>query len=132
MFSSRIDFDGAFPPGATMAHQLNGDVSPLGDLRGYRISSNLPLSEEQARRIRTILTTPESFGGDGARCFAPGLGFSMGSDAERLEILVCLSCYWALFFRGDTEMTEALSEAGHHQLKEFYAELFPNSNPNVA
>jgi hypothetical protein len=66
------------------------------------------------------------------RCFIPGVGFTVGGGAERIEILVCLQCYWAYFFRGETRMAEALSEAGHRQLAEIYGELFPGNNPNLA
>ena len=66
------------------------------------------------------------------RCFIPGVGFTIGSGAETVEILVCLECYWAYFFRDETKMVEALSEVGHRRLAEFYVELFPGSDPNAA
>ena len=78
------------------------------------------------------MTAANSFGGEGMRCFIPGLGFTIGAGSEMIEVLICLQCYWAYLFQGDAKMTEALSQAGQHNLAEFYVELFPGSNPNTA
>jgi hypothetical protein len=138
MSTTLQSFDRTLPPGPLVAHRLNGDydfrggASQPGELRSVRILDTKPLTDEQSIRLRATLTASASFGGEGARCFIPGLGFTVGAGAEAIEILVCLECYWAYFFLGETRVVEALSEAGRRQLAEIYAELFPGINPDVA
>ena len=137
MTTTRQRFDGALPPGSLVAHRLNGHydfrggASQPGELRSARILESRPLTDEQSTRLRTILTAKASFGGEGMRCFIPGVGFTVGSGAAAIEILVCLQCYWAYLFRGKIRMVEALSEVGHGQIAEMYAELFPGNDPNA-
>jgi hypothetical protein len=138
MSATRHSFDGTLASGLLVAHRLNGHydfrggVSQSGELRSARILETKPLTEEQSARLRAILTATASFGGMGMRCFIPGIGFTVGSGMDAVEILVCLQCYWAYFFRGETRMVEALSETGHRQLAEIYVELFPGNNPDAA
>lgn len=131
-------FDKILPDGSIVAFRLSrhydfrGGVSQPGELRSARILESRPLSDEQSKQLRAILTGERSFGGEPMRCFFPGLGFRVGDEVGALEILVCLQCYWAYFFRNETRMVEVLSEAGHRQLSEIYVKLFPNQNPNTA
>src|SRR5947209_2984114 len=126
MISTRQSFDVTMPPGSLVAHRLNGHydfrggASQPGELRSVHILETEPLNEGQSTRLRAILTAKTSFGGEGMRCFIPGVGFTVGNGADTIEILVCLKCYWAYFFRGETKMVEALSEAGQRQLAEIY------------
>ena len=135
---TKQSFDMTLPPGPVLAHRLNGDYdfrglpSRPGYLRSTRILASSPLTDEQSARLRAALTAPDSFGGEGMRCFMPGMGFTVGSGAEAVEILVCLQCYWAYFFVSEMTMVEALSEAGHRQLAGFYVELFPGNDPSAA
>lgn len=138
MATKQQSFDGTLPSGPLLAHRLNGNfdfrggVSQPGELRSARILESRPLTDEQNARLRGALTAKASFGGEGMRCFMPGVGFTVGSGGEAIEILVCLRCYWAYFFRGESRMVEALSEAGHRQFAEIYVELFPGNDPNAA
>jgi|SRR5215468_6502064 len=138
MSTTQQSFDKTLPPGPIVAHRLNGNydfrgsASQPGELRSVRILDTKPLTDEQSTRLRATFAAAASFGGDGMRCFIPGVGFTVGAGAEAIEILVCLRCYWAYFFRGETRMVEALSEAGHRQFAEIYVELFPDSNPDAA
>ena len=135
---ARQRFDGKLPPGPFVAHRLDGHydlhvlASQPGELRSARILESRSLTNEQTARLRDIFTAPASFGEDGMRCFVPGVGFTVGNGTEAIEILVCLQCYWAYFFRGKSLMIEALSEAGHDQLAEIYVELFPGNDPKTA
>jgi hypothetical protein len=137
MTTTLQSFDGVLPSGPLVAHRLNGNYesevpSQQGELRSARILESKPLTDEQSTRLRAILAGKASFGGEGMRCFTPGVGFTIGSGAEAVEVLVCLRCYWAYFFRGEKRMMEALSKAGHRQLAEIYVELFPGNTPNAA
>lgn len=138
MATTRKSFDKELPYGPFNAHRLNGDydfrggTSQPGELRSARILESRLLTDEQSTGLRATLTATASFGGEGMRCFIPGLGFTVGSGAGAIEILVCLQCYWAYFFRGETRMVEALSEAGHRQLAGIYVELFPGQDPKAA
>jgi hypothetical protein len=131
-------FDRTLPIGLIVAHRLNGEYdlrkpsSRPGHLRSARILRSKRLADEQSNRLRATLTSIDSFGGEGARCFLPGFGFTVGGGPDVVEVLVCLQCYWVYFFCGDTKIVEALSEAGYRQLAEFYVELFPDSDPNFA
>ena len=81
-----------------------------------------PLSE----RIRSVLTSPRSFGGDPAECFWPGMGFRFEEDGSAVVVLICLSCSQAYFYReGEQVRTEVLSGKGHADLLAIYQELFP-------
>lgn len=138
MTTIRQNFDGILPPGLFVAHRLDGHYdfrdqsSQPGHLRSARILASQPLTEGQCTRLRSALIDTDSFGGEGMRCFIPGIGFTVGNGAEAVEILVCLQCYWAYLFRGETTMVEALSEVGHRRLAQFYVELFPDSDPKAA
>lgn len=135
MANKQKGFDKMLPPGPIVAHRLDGHYdfrgsdSQVGELRSAGILDSRPLTNEQSARLRTTLTKTASFGGEGMRCFIPGVGFTVGSGAETLEILVCLQCYWAYFFRGESRTVEVLSKVGHRQLAEFYGELFPGNDP---
>lgn len=119
------------PQAPILAHRLNGGydfnnpVSSPGKLRSSAILETIPLTEAQDSRIREILNDPATFGGEVIRCFIPGLGFTIGTGPETVEVLICLKCAWAYFFRGETRQVENLSDAGYSLLLEFYTELFP-------
>ncbi len=138
MNAPQQNFDGLLPPGPCVAYRLNGhydfrgESSQPGYLRSSGILASRPLTEDYSGAVRTILMTSDSFGGEPARCFMPGLGFTIGDGADAVEILVCLQCYWIYFFRGETRMTETLSKAGQHRLSALYIELFPDGNPRAA
>lgn len=131
-------FDRRLPLGSIVAHKVNGFQKSMGissepgELRGAKIMNSKPLTEEQAARVRSIFTTETSFGDKGTRCFFPGLGFTIGTGPETVEILICLQCMWAYFFRGEETMREPLSASGHEKLAEIYVELFPGNNPAYA
>ena len=81
-----------------------------------------PLSE----RIRSVLTSPRSFGGAPAECFDPGMGFRFEEDGSAVVVLICLSCSQAYFYRGGEQVrTEVLSGEGYADLLAIYQELFP-------
>jgi hypothetical protein len=103
MSSHKQSFDGTLPLGPFVAHRLNGHydfhgrASQPGELRSVRILESKPLTDEQSTRLRATFTTAASFGGEGMRCFIPGVGFTVGAGADAVEILVCLRCYWHIF-----------------------------------
>ena len=137
MPSTRNNFDMLLPPGPIFAHLLNGQherdtVSKPGYLRGTRILDSRQLTDEQNARLRTTLTATNTFGGEGARCFIPGIGFTVGHGEDAVEILICLRCDWVYFFRAELQMIEAISDEGNRRLMEFYTELFPGENPDNA
>jgi hypothetical protein len=138
MATTKRKFDYTLPAGELLAHRLDGSFdfcecsSQPGFLRSSRILDSKQLSDEQGTRIRTLLVSKGSYGGEGARCFIPGFGFTIGSGADAMEILICLQCHWIYFFRGETQMVEALSDRGRRLLTEVYAELFPGNDPNRA
>jgi hypothetical protein len=74
----------------------------------------------------------ETFGGEGMRCFNPGLGFAIGANPEMVEVLVCLECRYAYFFRGEERLVRTLSDEGYRLLGEFYREVFPGNDPKHA
>jgi hypothetical protein len=131
-------FDRMLPAGPVVGYRLDGhydfrsQVSQAGRLRSAGILESRPLTEEQSTRLRALLTAVDSFGGEGMRCFIPGLGFTVGDGSEVVEVVVCLRCYWAYFFRSDVRMVEPLSEGGHRRLGELYVELFPGNDPSAA
>jgi len=131
-------FDCSLPSEPIRAYRLDGvydfkgESSKSGQLRSARILEDKQLTLTQDARVRSVFTEVASFGGEGARCFIPGLGFTIGEGAEKVEILVCLKCYWAYFFRGDTQTVEALSDLGYRQLYEIYVDLFPAGDPAAA
>jgi hypothetical protein len=138
MATVRKSFDGVLPPGQVVGYKLNGHydfrgaASQPGQLRSSGILESHLLTDEQGVRLRNLLAAPASFGGEGMRCFNPGMGFSIGMGSEMVEVLVCLRCYWAYLFQGDQAMHEALSKTGHAKLAGFYVELFPGSGPKTA
>lgn len=119
------------PQAPILAHRLDGDydfrnpISSPGKLRSSGIRETKPLTEAQQAHIRDILHDPATFGGEGMRCFIPGLGFTIGTGPETVEVLLCLRCYHAYFFRAETHWHECLSKLGYDQLLKFYTELFP-------
>jgi hypothetical protein len=119
------------PQAPILAHRLDGDydfnnpISSPGKLRSSPILETKPLAETQQAQIRHILNDSATFGGEGMRCFSPGLGFTIGTGPDALDILICLQCYRAYFLHGETKRIELLSKAGHDQLLKFYTELFP-------
>src|SRR5690349_13919090 len=98
MKTLRASFDGKLPEGPIIAHRINGEHdfkavdSKPGEMRGGRILVSKALSQEKEAFVRGLLTEKASFGGMGARCFIPGLGFTIGSGEDAIEVLVCLMC----------------------------------------
>jgi hypothetical protein len=136
--SRQSQFDRELPRGPIVAYRLDGTYDFHGarstpqKLRGAGIVASGVLTAEQGVRLRSILGAVETYGGEGARCFFPGIGFTMGEGPGRTEFLLCLRCYWSYAFRGETQMVDALSDIGHRQLLEFYIELFPAGDPAAA
>jgi len=87
MTTTRESFDGTPPPGPFVAYRLNGHYdfrggsSHPGELRSARILETRPLTDDQGARLRATLTGTASFGGEGMRCFIPGVGFAVGGGA---------------------------------------------------
>ena len=131
MKSARIAFDGKVPDGEMIAHRLGGNYnfvvqeSKPGILRSATILSSNSMTKVQCKRLESLLTTKSIFGGEGMRCFNPGLGITIANAIESFDVLLCLRCNWAYFFRGETRMTEELSDSGVQGLTEIYDELFP-------
>ena len=68
-----------------------------------------------------------TYGEQGAKCFQPGMGFTVKSEEGTVDIVICLQCYWLYEHKPGQDEPEqkALSEAGVKQLARLYAEIFP-------
>lgn len=129
---SQLDV-GVFPSGPVTAFRLLGnyDFRPQpprpGVLRSSQIRASKVATDNQAAHIRHVLSAQDSYGSrdDAMRCFNPRLGFTMGSGTEALDVLICIECLWAYFFRADTPTTKALSPSGRDRLISLQVDLFP-------
>ncbi len=129
---------GVFPAGPVTAFRLLGNydsgpqLSRPGVLRSSQILASQVATEAEAVRIREVLSAQDTYGSrdHAMRCFSPRLGFTLDSGVAALDVLICIECHWAYFFRGDALTTKALSPIGRQRLMALQLNLFPGMTLN--
>ena len=99
-----------------------------GTLQGWKVLASKPVPDGKLRdRIEKVLGDKSTYGDQGAKCFQPGMGFTVKSEEGTVDIVICLQCYWLYEYKPGQDEPEqkALSEAGVKQLARLYAEIFP-------
>ncbi|HEX3134711.1 MAG TPA: hypothetical protein VHX44_14165 [Planctomycetota bacterium] len=72
-----------------------------------------------------ILNDPDSFGGDGKRCFKPGMHIEYVLDGRDTKHQVCLECHWlTTAIDGKADPNKALSDKGKSRFSAIFQRLF--------
>jgi hypothetical protein len=106
-------------------------TSPRGSsgpyLQSWKIVRDVPLTDpEDVRRIRSLLTSPKTYGKDNYRCFEPGMGLRFKTERRSIEFVLCLDCYHSYAFDNgarleiDRQRRWSLSRGGADRLMDVY------------
>ena len=83
--------------------------------------------------IRNILTQSATYGNEHFKCFLPGMAFSLVEGDNSIEILICLKCRNAHYYKdGSSHSFCQLSAVGVDQLARLYQEIFPDNKTDVS
>jgi hypothetical protein len=90
-------------------------------LREWRIVREVPLTEtSDLQRIRSLLTSPRTYGGESPRCFQPGMGLRFKDEKRTVEFVLCLDCLHNNGYEGAKERSWNLSRGGADRLMDVY------------
>ena len=106
---------------------LNVDRPPDGtpELHHWKVLGDaLPVPSDVAAQVRNILASPSTYTMHDSQCFEPGMAFSFGEGSNRVDVLICLLCNRAVFYRGAEEVGHCLSDDGNKRLSAIYERLF--------
>jgi len=113
----------------------SGEIPPPADapqFHGWRVFADpIAVPPDVAAELRNILSTPSSFTFSDSQCFEPGMAFSFGQGADHVDVLICLLCNRAVFFRGDAQVGRCISEEGNKRLTAVYQTLFHKPPPSL-
>ena len=103
------------PPPPDSAPRLH-DWPVMGD--------SVPVPPDIAAALREVLSSPSTYTIYDSQCFEPGLAVSFGAGSNRVDVLICLLCNRAMFYRGDMQVGRCLSDEGKRRLSSIYDRLF--------
>jgi hypothetical protein len=125
------------PDGPVVAFALDGNYEhqnePLPLMRRWPVLERRQLDDATAKLVRDAVSDDANLHGDtGVKCFDPGLGFRFGRAGDEVEVLICLHCKNAYFYRGTGRDLaggkKAVTEAGVEAFGHLHASLFPKLN----
>lgn len=108
---------------------FSAPISRPGYLRSSDILVDAVVDEMHSDHLRSIITAPDTFGGEGLRCFIPRFGFTLGAGERSTDILICIECYQVYVFRHDARENQCLTEEGRQRFIELHHEIFPDHDP---
>ena len=92
------------------------------------IGEPVRVTPEVAAEIRQILNSRSTYDVGQPACFEPGMAISFGDGGGRVDVVICLLCHRAVFYRGDSQVARKISDEGNKRLTSIYRRLF-NSRP---
>jgi hypothetical protein len=121
------------------------DADPVVGRQVYSIASDLPeppkdapqldgfpiigkpvaIPADLARELREVLKSRSTYMYVDSMCFEPGMAVSFGSGADRVDVVICLLCDRAVFYRGGVSSGRRLTDEGKQRLKSIYDRMFP-------
>ncbi len=89
------------------------------------------VAPDVAAELREILGSPSTYTFFDSDCFEPGMAVSFGEGAYRVDVLICLLCDRAVFYRGDRQVGRHISDQGKMRLTAIYQRLFGTPVPQL-
>jgi hypothetical protein len=102
---------------ATMPFASTLPVYPLIQNRWDAVESKVILDAELRDEIESALDSQFTYGLFPAMCFEPGFAFTFGQGDDRVDVVVCVSCSQAYFYRGKEKKGTILSIYGGKRLQ---------------
>lgn len=97
------------------AYRVNPDLSAKGDKRigGYLITADgKEQGKEFAAKLAEVLYRDQSWFGQQARCYLPGVAFRISKDKEAIEVIICFTCENFRFIVKDAKGNEVKKLSG--------------------
>ena len=116
-------FAGLPPEGLNIDSPLEAE----GYVKGCKVIESKQMHAAFAESVASILLDSSNYLADpvanGARCFYPGFGFSFGREPQAVEVLVCLECWWVVFYSSAGAVWVAANSVGLAKLQAVHARL---------
>lgn len=110
------------------AYRINPDNRQRGggsEFHHWEVLETRPAVPQAARQeLIRVLQSHSTYGLEAYKCFDPGMAFSFGGGTNRVDVLICLHCRRARFYRGDGVVYKVLSDSGVERLVKIYHDLF--------
>jgi hypothetical protein len=94
------------------------------------IGQPVAVPPDVAAEIRQILSSPSTYLASQSDCFLPGMAISFGDGDSRVDVVICLLCNRAVFYRGDSQIPRRISDEGNRRLTSVYQRLFGSPPPS--
>jgi len=88
------------------------------------IGDAVMVAPDVAAELREILSSPSTYTFQDSDCFEPGMAVSFGDGTNRVDVLICLLCNKAIFYRGERRVGRHISEQGNKRLRSIYQRIF--------
>lgn len=103
----------------------SGRRDPAGGPIFVKGKSQRIADQNEISELFSFLNDPASFGGDGKRCFNPGMHIEYVLASREIKHQVCLACHWMKTeIDGKVEPMKALSDNGVARFHGIFQRLF--------
>jgi hypothetical protein len=93
-------------------------------LDGWPVLETLPMSADLAREVREVLYSHSTYMAVDSTCFEPGMAVSFGTGADQVDVVICVRCDRAVFYRAGQSEGRRLTIEGGKRLVSIYERLF--------
>jgi hypothetical protein len=95
------------------------------------IGDPVPVPPDVAAELRDILSSSSTYLIQQSDCFEPGMAVSFGQGPNRVDVIICLLCNRAVFYRGDQSVVRKISDLGNKRLMGIYERVFKKPVPQL-